>query len=304
MRIKESLVINDIDTLSDIRIDKYISKQFDFLSRSQLKAKNAVFYINGKESKFSAFVKTGDLVEIEYDAAHEISLKPEKIDLDIIYEDKNITVINKPQGMVVHPAAGNPAGTLANALLYHLKDGELDDNDDIRHGIVHRLDKETSGIIITAKNVFSHEFLSQQFRIKKTRKKYLAVVKGKMKFLSGVIDTYLTRDKKNRKKYQIDAAKNGKRAITNFKVLKEFQDSSLILLEPETGRTHQLRVHMQHVGCPIIGDPLYARKIQKYSDYTMMLHAYTLEIEIPEYGMQRFLAPLPERFKKFIIYNK
>ncbi len=302
MRISKQLNIENLE-LPEIRIDKYLSDYLKILTRSQLKTRNTKIYINGKEAKFSRTVKNGDSVSIEYDSAPELDIKPENIDLDIIYEDENVAVINKPQGMVVHPAAGNPDGTLANAFLYHFADNDFDkEDDDQRPGIVHRLDKDTSGVIITAKNSAAHEFLSMQFRQKKVKKKYLAIVKGKMPTQEGVIETNLARDRNNRKKFAAVTGK-GKSAVTCFKVLKEFEDSSLISLEPETGRTHQLRVHMQYYGCPIIGDPLYSRKIAKHGGITMMLHAYILIIELPLYGIKKFHAPLPERFKKFIKEN-
>ena len=299
MRINKQFKVDNLNQL-EIRIDKYISEHLEILTRSQLKARDAKVYVNGKEAKLSKTIKIGDTIDIEYDSAPEMSIKPEKIDLDIIYEDENIAVINKPQGMVVHPAAGNPSGTLANAFLYYFGDTDFEkDDDDARPGIVHRLDKDTSGVIITAKNSAAHEFLSQQFRKKGVKKKYLAIVKGKMRSREGVIKTNLARDRSNRKKFSVVTGK-GKDALTCFRVLKEFEDSSLVSLEPETGRTHQLRVHMLHCGCPIIGDPLYSRKIAKYGDITMMLHAYILIIEIPEYGIKKFHAPLPEGFKKFV----
>jgi len=299
MRISETIEVRDFE-LTDIRIDKYIADYCQIISRSQLKSRNADLYINEVPVKHSRMVKNGDIIRIEYDSVPESNLLPENIELDIIYEDQNVVVINKRQGMVVHPAAGNPGGTLANALLFHFDDSSYDfDEDDQRPGIVHRLDKDTSGIIITAKNIRTHDFLSQQFRDKKVKKKYLAIVKGQLPEKKGIIETYLTRDRNNRKKF-ITSQFSGKYALTHYNVLKEFPDASLVALELHTGRTHQLRVHMQHSGCPIIGDPVYSRKIIKYSDLTMMLHAYILEITLPEYGLKRFHAPLPERFKKFI----
>ena len=302
MRINKQFKIDNLD-LPEIRIDKYISDHLKILTRSQLKARDAKVFINGKEVKLSKTVKNNDSIDIEYDSAPEVDIKPEKIDLDIIYEDENIAVINKPQGMVVHPAAGNPGGTLANAFLYYFGDNDFDkEDDDIRPGIVHRLDKDTSGVIITAKNSVAHEFLSQQFRDKKVKKKYLALVKGRMRSREGAVDANLIRDRNNRKKFTVVTGK-GKEAVTRFRVLKEFEDTTLISLEPETGRTHQLRVHMQHYGCPIIGDPLYSRKIVKYGEMTMMLHAHILIIEIPVHGIKKFHAPVPERFKKFVREN-
>ncbi|MDX9799893.1 MAG: RluA family pseudouridine synthase [Spirochaetia bacterium] len=299
MRINETIEVKGIQ-LPDIRIDKYISDYCKIISRSQLKSRNAALYINEKPVKLSRMVKNGDLIKIEYDCIPESNLLPENIELDIIYEDENVVIVNKKQGMVVHPAAGNPNGTLANALLFHIEDSSADfDEDDQRPGIVHRLDKDTSGIIITAKNIHAHDFLSRQFSSKKVKKIYLAIVKGKMVSRQGIIETNLIRDRNNRKKFTATQGK-GKYALTHYRVLKEFSDTTLVALELQTGRTHQLRVHMQHIGCPIIGDPVYSRKIAKYSEFTMMLHAYILEIKLPDYGLKKFHAPLPERFKKFI----
>lgn len=291
----------------NLRLDKCITLLAPELTRSQLKTLNCLVKLNGKEEKLSKTVKSGDAIEIEYDILPDISGRPEpeNIEIDIIYEDNNVAAINKKQGMVVHPAVGNFSGTLANALMYHLEENneqnDFDDSDE-RPGIVHRIDKETSGVIITAKNNASHGFLSQQFRDRKTVKKYLAIVKGKLHEKSGTIETYIARDRANRKKFAV-AKEKGKYAITHYKVLKEFYDASLLLITIETGRTHQIRVHMSSIGAPVIGDPLYSRKILKYDSYTMLLHAYILQIEIPEKGFMKFFAPLPERFKRFIKEN-
>jgi len=304
MRISDTIHVDDLNS-ENTRIDKYIADFYNGLTRSQLKARNTDVFINNKPVKLSRIVNNGDLIKIEYDSVPESDMKAENIELDIIYEDENIAVINKTQGMVVHPAPGNPNGTLANALLYHFENYiKVTEEDEIRPGIVHRLDKDTSGIIITAKNIKTHEFLSEQFRLKKAKKKYLAAVKGKMHTTSGTIETNLTRDTKNRKRFAVSTSSDkGKHALTHYRVLKEYRDASLVALELETGRTHQLRVHMQHIGCPIIGDPVYSRKITRYNDFTLMLHAYTLEIEIPLYGLKKFFAPLPVRFKNFILMN-
>ena len=300
MRLKE-IIDADTDIGDGIRVDSFISENSLDITRSQLKTRNASVFINDEEVKFSRIIKPGDVVLVEYDSIASTNVIPEKIDINILYEDENVIVLNKKQGMVVHPAAGNYTGTLVNALLYHIDSYSSNFiNEEIRPGIVHRLDKETSGVIIAAKNVKTHEFLSGQFRLKTTGKKYIAVVKGKMKVKAGIIDNYLIRDKKNRKKYQVADNGQGKRSVTGYNVLKEFDDSSLVILKPETGRTHQLRVLMQHSGTPIIGDPVYSRQNSRYSSFSLMLHAYMLEIEIPEYGKKTFIAPLPQRFKIFI----
>lgn len=290
-----------------LRLDKCIALLAPELTRSQLKTLNCLVKLNGKEEKLSKTVKNGDIIEIEYDTLTNISGRPEpeNIEIDILYEDNNVAVINKKQGMVVHPAAGNFSGTLANALMHHLEENNEEsdfDDSNARPGIVHRIDKETSGVIITAKNNASHEFLSQQFRDRTTVKKYLTIVKGKLPGKSGTIETYIARDPANRKKFAVANGK-GKHAITHYKVLKEFTGASYLLITLETGRTHQIRVHMSSIGSPVIGDSLYSRKILKYDSYTMLLHAYVLQIEIPEKGSMKFFAPLPERFKRFIKEN-
>ena len=300
--MKQEIEVTEYD-VDGLRIDKYISDCRDIMSRSQLKTRNAVFFINGHEVKYSHKIKHSETITVEYEELQEMDIKPEEMELDIIYEDINVLVLNKKQGVVVHPADGNYSGTLVNGLLYYLENhqGNFDD-EIIRPGIVHRLDKETSGVIIVAKNVKTHEYLSAQFRERTTEKKYLAFIKGKPKDKTGRIETYIRRDRINRKKFTTDM-EEGKFAITNYRILKKYDRFSLCLLSLETGRTHQLRVHTSYLGNPILGDPVYSRKDQRYPDITLMLHAYTLSIDIPGKGRMRFLAPLPERFKKLIKNN-
>ncbi len=202
--------------------------------------------------------------------------------------------------MVVHPAEGNYSGTLVNGILYYLKNHSSNFiTEAVRPGIVHRLDKETSGVIIIAKNVESHEYLSEQFRDRTTDKKYLAVLKGRLKKKEGSIDTFIKRDRINRKKFTADTA-DGKHALTDYKVLKEYDKFSLCLIKLHTGRTHQIRVHMSHLGNPVLGDPVYCRKDRTYPDASLMLHAFVLCIDIPGKGRMQFSAALPERFKKLL----
>ncbi len=246
----------------------------------------------------------GDLFEVQYTDPPKSKLIPQAIDLDILFEDSNVLVINKPQGMVVHPGSGNPEGTLVNAVLYYCRQiGEEFSGEMIRPGIVHRLDKDTSGIIIIAKNPESLEFLADQFRKGSVRKQYLAIVKGRpLAARKGRIETLISRDPHNRKRFAVPASSgssgcSGKRAVTYYHVLKEFDGFSLISLRPKTGRTHQLRVHMAYKGCPILGDPIYSRK----SDHPFMLHAYKLSILLPgEKDLRLFRAPVPMRFRTFI----
>ncbi len=286
-----------------LRIDKYISDCRKIMSRSQLKQRNASFYVDGQEVKYSHRINLNDKILIEYTEPEEQDIVPEKIDLDIIYENSSLIVINKPQGMVVHPAEGNYSGTLVNGLLHYLQNHQNNFSEDtVRPGIVHRLDKETSGVIVIAKNAETHEYLSSQFRNRTAEKKYIAVVKGKLKEKSGTIKTFIKRDRLNRKKFC--AAKNeGKYAVTEYHLLKEYDNFSLCLVKIHTGRTHQIRVHMAHMGNPVLGDPVYSRKDNRYPDATLMLHAFVLSIDVPEEGRKQFSAPLPERIKRIIREN-
>jgi 23S rRNA pseudouridine1911/1915/1917 synthase len=282
-----------------MRLDKYISDNMDLISRSQLKQRIVRVLVNGKIVKLSRKINPRDIIEVEYTLPHVPEVKAENIRLDIIYEDENVIVINKPQGMVVHPGSGINSGTLVNGLMYYIRDLQKAFNDEIRPGIVHRLDKDTSGIIITAKNTFSHEYLSVQFRKRKTRKIYLAVVKGLPRLRENTIDTLICRDPRNRKRFRV-SSKSGKKAVTEYQVIRTFSDYSFVRLSPKTGRTHQLRVHTGSIGCPILGDSLYSRPDAGFPKITLMLHAFKLYIKLPgEETPRMFRAPVPERFCDF-----
>ncbi|MFP4365389.1 MAG: RluA family pseudouridine synthase [Spirochaetia bacterium] len=289
-----------IEADSEPRIDKFITEQENLFPRSQIKQRNARFILNGKEVKASKKVKPGDIVQVSWEELPEPEIEPEQVDLDIIYEDDNVLVINKQQGMVVHPANGNYSGTLAQGLLYYCRSiAESFSTEDMRPGIVHRLDKDTSGVIITAKNTETLEFLSQQFRSRKTMKTYYAVTKGIPKPKEGIIKGIIGRDRKNRKAFTWKTS-SGKPAKTDYKVLNRFGTYAFVELHPRTGRTHQLRVHMRSVGTPILGDPIYARKDARFKNATLMLHAAKLEISIPGTDEPMvFRAPLPKRFSRF-----
>jgi 23S rRNA pseudouridine1911/1915/1917 synthase len=279
------------------RIDAYISDTLGLFSRSQVKKRVLKVLLDGKEVKLSKALPQGKLLEIYYTDPPEIRLQAEAIDLEIVYEDQNVLVVNKPQGLVVHPGSGNHSGTLVNALLYHCREmEERFPEETLRPGIVHRLDKDTSGVIIAAKNPESLEFLARQFRIGRTRKTYLALVRGRPSPGAGKIDTLIRRHPRDRKRFA-PSNQQGKRALTRYRVLRSFGDISLLLLRPRTGRTHQLRVHMRYLGCPILGDSLYGRR----ESYSLMLHAYRLSIMLPgESSPRLFKAPLPQRFKTLI----
>ena len=280
------------------RVDAVLASAIDGLSRSNIKNRIIELYVNGEKCKLSRKVGSGDIVEYSIKDEVDINISAEDVPLDIIYEDDNVFVINKPQGMVVHPAAGNYSGTMAQGILYRLLDGETDfSENDKRPGIVHRLDKDTSGIIIAAKNSYALDFLSEQFRKRAISKTYLAVINGKLPESKGRIESLIGRDPKNRKRMTWNTL-HGKSASTDYRVLKQWDEKSLVALSPKTGRTHQLRVHMLKMKTPILGDPVYARKTE---GCTLMLHAYKLRIILPgDDAVSEFRAPLPERFKSVI----
>lgn len=263
--------------------------------------------LNGIQSKPAKRIKAGDRLEIFYSDPPALDIIPEKINLAVIYEDNAVCVINKPAGMVVHPGCGNHRHTLVNALLYHfegLKNNFPDQ--ELRPGIVHRLDKDTSGVIITAKNIRTLEYLSAQFKKRSVKKSYLALIKGGLKQTQGKIDTWIFRDPRHRKRFSCAACTDvppsgARRALTFFKVLKIWGDISLVRLRPYTGRTHQLRVHMKYMDSPIIGDTLYGSKKAVRNHESLMLHAYSLSITIPgKSEIQHYKAALPQRFKEYI----
>lgn len=287
--------------VSPVRADRYIAEHSD-ISRSRLKG-DCTLLVNGKEAKLSKNVSEGDVISLEIaEVKGPEDIEPQKMDLDIIYEDDNVIVLNKAQGVVVHPAAGNFQGTLVNGLLDYVSGIEEEfDDDTVRPGIVHRLDKDTSGVIIIAKNPQTHEFLSRQFRDKTTRKTYVAIVRGRLPKKHDTIDTYIVRDRQNRKKFTVPSGTKGKQAVTEYQVEKEFGNYTFVSLFPHTGRTHQLRVHMQHLNAPILGDPVYSRSDSRFPDATLMLHAASLEIFIPGVETKMmFCAPVPERFKQVL----
>ena len=274
----------------NVRIDIYLSKLLD-VSRSKISKSNII--VNSKEVKSSYIVKENDIIEIPELIEEEIKAEPEKMDLDIVYEDDDVIVVNKPNGMVVHPAFGNTKHTLVNGLLYHSK--ELSKNNgEFRPGIVHRIDAYTTGLLMIAKNDKAHEFLAKQLSEKTTHRKYIALVWGVINNDTGTIDAPIGRDINDRKKMSITA--NGKEAITHFKVLKRYKDATLIELKLETGRTHQIRVHMNYIGHPVVNDPVYGKR--KLIDNTgQCLHAKELGFIHPKTKKyMEFSCELPECF--------
>ena len=282
-----------------LRLDIFLVSEIGNLSRSGLKNRLSSIVVNGEESKLSRKIRTGDIIDYKLESLPKQKITAENIQLDVIYEDRDVIVINKAQGMVVHPAAGNYTGTLAQGILYRLNtEKNIFAGDDTRPGIVHRLDKETSGIIIAARNPKSLEFLAGQFRMRSTSKKYLAIINGKLPDKNGVIKSRIGRDRYNRKRMTWKTS-SGKDSETEYRVLREWKDISLVALMPKTGRTHQLRVHMLMMNTPICGDPVYSRSS---SFSSLMLHAYRLRIILPGMTTHReFRAPLPQRFKDVIL---
>ncbi|MGG5369047.1 RluA family pseudouridine synthase [Enterococcus sp. AZ196] len=279
------------------RIDKALNERLADYSRSQIQQwiKEQCVSIDGKVVKANYKVSAGDKILIVIPEPEELDLVPENLELDIVYEDEDVVVVNKPQGMVVHPSAGHPKGTLVNGLLHQIKNLSTI-NDVVRPGIVHRIDKDTSGLLMVAKNDRAHEALAKQLKDKTSLRKYVALVHGEIPHEKGRIEAPIGRSKVNRKMQAV--IESGKEAVTHFEVLQRFEDYTLIELQLETGRTHQIRVHMQYIGYPVAGDPLYGPK-KTLKGNGQFLHAKLLGFEHPTTGeMMVFEAPLPEIFKK------
>ncbi|MEG1503574.1 RluA family pseudouridine synthase [Enterococcus sp. 22-H-5-01] len=279
------------------RIDKVLNERLADFSRSQIQQwiKEQHVSIDHKVIKANYKVSAGDKIVIEIPEPEELDLVPENLNLAIVYEDDDVVVVNKPQGMVVHPSAGHPNGTLVNGLLYQVKNLSTI-NDVVRPGIVHRIDKDTSGLLMVAKNDHAHESLAQQLKDKTSLRKYVALVHGEIPHEKGRIEAPIGRSKVNRKMQAV--IEGGKPAVTHFEVLKRFEGFTLIELQLETGRTHQIRVHMQYIGYPVAGDPLYGPK-KTLKGNGQFLHAKLLGFEHPTTGDSMvFEAPLPEIFEK------
>lgn len=282
---------------ANLRLDKVVANEYKELSRTNIQKlieENRVL-VNNKIQKASYKVSVNDIIQIEEVQAKEIDLKPQDIPLDIIYEDDDIVVVNKQKGLVVHPANGNLDGTLVNAIMAICKDSLSGIGGEIRPGIVHRLDKDTSGLIIIAKNDKAHIHLSEQIKNREIKKTYIALVRGVIKENEATIDMPIGRSTKDRKKMAV--TKNGKNAITHFKVIKKYDKYTLIEVNIETGRTHQIRVHMSEIGYPIIGDIVYSNGKNPFGVQGQMLHAAKLTFKHPTTNKELNLeAPLPKYF--------
>ena len=291
------------------RLDKYIANLPNGMNRSKLKSGVTEILVNGKKVKLSQKIKAGDQIDIQWEDNIPDNIEPENIPLNIIYEDNNVTVVNKAQGMVTHPACGNWNGTLVNALLYHwgresivqLKDGNSSEILQRRRpGIVHRLDKETSGILITAKNREAEEWLQNQFKEKKLQKEYILICTGKPPAKAGDIRTQIIRDPKNRHRFKaVTDSNDGKFARTIYHCICCYGNYSLIRVRLKTGRTHQIRVHMKFLGCPILGDSIYNKPDKLFPNASLMLHSKKLKIRLPQKKeFSTFITPVPKRFRE------
>jgi 23S rRNA pseudouridine1911/1915/1917 synthase len=303
--------INVTERESGKRLDQFLSGTHLNLSRSRAKnlVEKQLIFLNQRPTKPSAHVKTGDMVSGFLPEAKPLSLKPEPLPLTILYEDPSVIVVDKPSGMVVHPAYGNPSGTLVNALLYHCKD--LDGiNGVLRPGIVHRLDKDTSGVMVVAKEDQAFHHLTKQFKNRTVEKVYWAIVYGKLGPSEGLIDSAIGRHPSERKRMST-RTKKGRAAVTRWKKVEEFDGCTLLEISPQTGRTHQIRVHLSSIGHPVLGDPLYGRKgrpgairdpvlkecVKRIN--RQALHAQRLKFTHPRTEERvQFVAPTPEDMKE------
>ena len=298
----EKLLLIPDSFLAGTRIDKYLSDEREELSRSfiQQLISDGNVMVNDKSVKASYKIKEGDKISLIIPEAEELVIEPEDIPLDIVYEDDDIVVVNKPQGMVVHPAAGHYSGTLVNALMYHCRDSLSGINGVMRPGIVHRIDMNTSGLLVICKNDNSHKALADQFSVHSITREYTAVVYDHFNVSEGTVDAPIARSKDDRKKMSIDPT--GRRAVTHYSVVEPLERNfTLIKARLETGRTHQIRVHMASIKHPLLGDDVYGPKKCPFNLNGQMLHAGKLGFIHPSTGKYvEFESPLPEYFTRIL----
>ena len=292
----------EVTNNEDIRIDNHINLAGIGLSRSHIQKliKDGAIKVNGKEVKSSYKVSIGELIEIQIPSPSELDIQAEDIPLDIRYEDDDLIIVNKPKGMVVHPSNGHISGTLVNALMYHCKDNLSSINGVLRPGIVHRIDKDTTGLLIVCKNDRSHNFIANQLREHTISRKYHAIVQGVIKEDSGVVENYIGRHNLDRKKFSV-VDESGKYAYTRYRVLQRFKNYTYIECELKTGRTHQIRVHMAYILHPLLGDGIYGYSKSPFELTGQCLHAKTLGFIHPsslEYV--EFDSELPEYFDRLL----
>lgn len=290
------------DDEAGVRLDVYLTQIVEGLSRSYIQKliKDGRVMVNGQTKDVKKHqLKPGDVVELKLPPPERLSAEPENIPLDIVFEDDQVIVVNKPQGMVVHPAPGNYTGTLVNALLFHCKNQLSTINGVIRPGIVHRIDKDTSGLLMIAKTDLAHRQLAEELKAYKSERIYYALVVGEMKETKGTIRTRIGRAPNNRLKMAV--TKDGREAVTHYEVVKYYHNYTLVKCQLETGRTHQIRVHLQHIGYPIVGDPLYGSSASKLRHEGQLLHAASLGFTHPVSGeFLRFTSDLPPYFQKLL----
>ena len=285
-----------------VRIDKYLAEQLPDITRSYLQKllKDGSVQMNGKPVKASTKTAVGAVIALTIPEPEEPEILPENIPLDILYEDSDVILINKPKNMVVHPAAGHYTGTLVNALMYHCRGDLSGINGVLRPGIVHRIDKDTTGVLIVCKNDRAHNALAEQLKEHSITRKYRAIVCGNLKEDEGTVDAPLGRHPQDRKKMAI-VRSGGKRAVTHYRVLERFGNDTYIECQLETGRTHQIRVHMASLGHPLLGDEIYGRAKSPFKLEGQTLHAMVLGFIHPTTGeYMEFEAPLPEYFEKLL----
>ena len=285
----------------ELRLDQFLAEYFNEYSRSHfqklIKEKNVL--VNGVEEKASYKVSVDDEITVKNIKTKEIDIVPEDIPLDILYEDSDVLIVNKPKGMVVHPAPGHQSGTLVNAIMFHCKDDLSGINGEIRPGIVHRIDRDTTGSLIICKNDYSHNFIAEQIKEHSANRIYRGIVVGNLTD-DGLVDAPIGRDEKERKKMAINKV-HGKEAVTHYRVLKNYDGYTYVEFKLETGRTHQIRVHMASIGHPLLGDEVYGKKSSKFKLEGQTLHAMKIGFIHPttkEY--MEFDAPLPEYFSHLL----
>lgn len=292
----------EIQENQQMRLDKYLAEQFPEQTRSYLQKliKEGQVLVNGKTVKSGYQLSKGDEVSVTIPEAKELDVEPQKMDLDIVYEDEDVILINKPKGMVVHPAPGHTTDTLVNGLLYHCKDNLSGINGVARPGIVHRIDRDTTGILIVCKNDMSHNSIAAQLKEHSINRRYRALVHGNLKEDTGTVEGPIGRHPVDRKKMAINE-RNGKPAVTHYTVLERFGNYTLIECKLETGRTHQIRVHMTSIGHPLVGDEVYGPAKCPFKLQGQCLHAMVLGFVHPRTGeYMEFSADLPEYFEELL----
>ena len=300
MEKQTKIIVSEQDRAK--RLDVFVTSVEPSLTRSGVKVllEDGLVCVNGKTVKAGYSLKVGDEISYTIPAPKEVDLTPENIDIEIVYQDADLAVINKPQGLTVHPSAGHFNHTLVNALLFHMKDLS-GINGELRPGIVHRLDKDTSGLMLVAKNDKAHRNLADQIAHKTCIRRYYCLVEGKMKTTSGHITTHIARDKHDRKKMAVSSLESDRLAISDWKLIKNYEKYALLEFQLQTGRTHQIRVHCNHIGHPIVGDLVYGYKHQSFALNGQLLHSHYIEFTHPTtHARLHFEAKLPDYFMKVL----